>query len=352
MGFEGIGRVDVDERVAGDLFVVAGFPEVEIGDTIADPAHPEAAAPPQRRRARAAHDLRREHLAAGRQGGHATSPPATCASASTARCSATCRSASTDTDSPDVIEVAGRGELQLGGAHRERCAARATSCRSAGPRSSSREIDGKRHEPLERAVIDVPDEHVGTVTQALAPRKGKVTDLRPGDTGRTIVTLRGARPAASSASARQLLTATRGTALHAPAPRRLDAVGRRPAHPQGRRHARRPHRHHHRLRPRQPPGRAASCSSAPARTVYEGMVVGENARPDDMNVNVVREKQKTNIRTHAADEAIKLTPPREHHARDGHRVHRRRRAGRGHARPTLRVRKRVLKEQDRRRLKR
>ena len=56
------------------------------------------------------------------------------------------------------------------------------------PEVITREIDGKRHEPLERGVVDVPDEHVGTVTQALAPRKGKVTDMRPGDPGRTIVT--------------------------------------------------------------------------------------------------------------------------------------------------------------------
>ena len=105
-----------------------------------------------------------------------------------------------ETDSPDVIEVAGRGELQL--------AVLIESMRREGyelqvsrPEVIIKEINGKRHEPLERGVVDVPDEHVGTVTQALAPRKGTVTDLRPGDTGRTIVTFE-ARAAASSASAR------------------------------------------------------------------------------------------------------------------------------------------------------
>ncbi len=96
-----------------------------------------------------------------------------------------------ETDSPDVIEVAGRGELQL--------AVLIESMRREGyelqvsrPEVITKEIDGKRHEPLERGVIDVPDEYVGTVTQALAPRKGRVIDMRPGDTGRTDRHLRGA----------------------------------------------------------------------------------------------------------------------------------------------------------------
>jgi GTP-binding protein len=110
-----------------------------------------------------------------------------------------------------VIEVAGRGELQL--------AVLIESMRRDGfelqvsrPEVIPREIEGKPHEPLERAVVDVPDEYVGTVTQAVAPRKGTVLDLRPGDRGRTIVPL--------TATARGLIgfrsllmTATHGTAL-------------------------------------------------------------------------------------------------------------------------------------------
>ena len=132
-----------------------------------------------------------------------------------------------DTDSPDVIEVAGRGELQL--------AVLIESMRREGyelqvsrPEVITREIDGHRHEPLERGVCDVPDEHVGTVTQALAPRKGRVTDLRPGDAGRTDRHLRGA----GAGPHRVPLAAAHRDARHraaAPAPRRLDAVGRRAA---------------------------------------------------------------------------------------------------------------------------
>ena len=120
--------------VAGDLFVIAGFPEVEIGDTLADPAAARGAAPAERRRAGAAHDLRRQHLAAGRQGRAGTSPRATSRSASTARCSATCRSGVEDTDSPDVHRGGRPRRAAARRAHRDRCAARATSSRSAGPR--------------------------------------------------------------------------------------------------------------------------------------------------------------------------------------------------------------------------
>jgi len=212
-----------------------------------------------------------------------------------------------------------------------------------------REVDGARHEPLERGVVDVPDEHVGTVTQALAPRKGRVTDLRPGDPGRTIVTFEA--PARGLIGFRsQLLTATRGTALlHTHHAGWMPWAGELP-HRQG----------GGMLADREGVTTGYALDNlqargelfvAPGETVYEGMVVGENSRPDDMAVNVIREKQKTNIRTHAADDAIKLTPPRiptlesaiEFIAADEL----------VEVTPSsVRIRKRVLREQDRRRLKR
>ena len=95
-----------------------------------------------------------------------------------------------------------------------------------------------------------------------------------------------------------------------------------------------------RLRPWQPPG-AGRAVRRPGEPVYEGMVIGENARPEDMDVNPTREKQKTNIRTHAADEAIKLVPPAMITLEKAIEFIGRRRAGRGHPAP-LRLRKRVL----------
>ena len=113
------------------------------------------------------------------------------------------------TASREVIEVAGRGELQL--------AVLIESMRREGyelqvsrPEVIIRQIDQAPHEPAERGVVDVPDEYVGAVTQALAPRKGSVTDLRPGDIGRTIVTAEA--PARGLLGFRSLIVAsTRGS---------------------------------------------------------------------------------------------------------------------------------------------
>ena len=115
------------------------------------------------------------------------------------------------TTSPDVIEVAGRGELQLA-VLIEAMRREGFELQVSRPEVIIRQIDGVPHEPMERAVIDVPSEHVGTVTQAVAPRRGTVTDLRPGDSGRTIVTV--IAPARGLIGLRSmLLTQTRGTAL-------------------------------------------------------------------------------------------------------------------------------------------
>ena len=306
LSFSGIGRLEVDEIAAGDLFVVAGFPEVEIGDTLADPSHPE----PLPRLSvdepvlRMTFGVNTSPLA-GKEGTYLTSRHLRERLDREVLGNVSIRVE--PTSSPDVIEVAGRGELQLA-VLIETMRREGYELQVSRPEVVVREIDGARHEPLERAVIDVPDDHVGTVTQALAPRKGRVTDLRPGDTGRTIVTVEA--PARGLIGFRsQLLTTTRGTALM--------------------------HQHHAGWTPwvGDLPGRKGGAMVAdregtttgyaldnlqqrgelvvgPGEAVYEGMVVGENARPDEMVVNVVREKQKTNIRTHASDDAIKLVPPR------------------------------------------
>ncbi len=308
MGFTGLGRSEVEERVAGDLFVVAGFPEVEIGDTLADPVDPRALPrlSVDEPVLRMTFGVNTSPLA-GRDGKYLTSRQIKERLDREVLGNVSIRIGATA--SPEVIEVAGRGELQL--------AVLIESMRREGyelqvsrPEVIIREIEGRPHEPLERAVVDVPDEHVGTVTQAAAPRKGKVVDLRPGDAGRTVVTIEA--PARGLLGFRTLLmTTTRGTALvHQHHAGWMPWAGELPHRSGGAMVA---------DRKGVTTGFAldnlqkrAELFVGPGVDVYEGMVIGEASRPQEMQVNPTKGKQLTNIRTHSTDEAIKLKPPREH----------------------------------------
>jgi GTP-binding protein len=306
LGFEGLGRAEVDEVRAGDLFVVAGFPEVEIGDTLADPADPT---PLQRLTVdepvlRMTFGVNTSPLS-GQTGKFLTSRQIRERLEREVLGNVSIRLG--NTASPEVLEVAGRGELQLA-VLIETMRREGFEIQVSRPEVMLREMEGRPHEPLERAVVDVPDEHVGTVTQAAAPRKGKVIDMRPGDTGRTIVTL--------EASARgllgfrsQLMTETKGTALvHQNQEGWTPWVGELP----------------HRVGGAMVSDRLGVATGFaldnlqkrgelfidPGETVYEGMIIGEAARPQEMVVNPAKAKELTNIRTHASDEAVKLRPPR------------------------------------------
>jgi GTP-binding protein len=308
MAFDGVGRSEVDELRAGDLFVVAGFPEVEIGDTIAGVDNPQAL--PRlvvdEPVLRMTFGVNTSPLA-GKDGKFLTSRHLVDRLNKEILGNVSIKLF--ETGSPDVIEVAGRGELQL--------AVLIESMRREGyelqvsrPEVITKEVNGKRFEPQERGVCDVPDEYVGTVTQELAPRKGRVTDLRPGDAGRTVVTFE--CPSRGLIGFRSmLLTATRGTALlhqhhmgwmawsgDMPTARGGAMVADRLGVTTG-----------YALDKLQLSGQ---FFVDPGAQVYEGMVVGECARDDEMVVNVVRAKEKTNIRTHSHDDAVKLPAPKIH----------------------------------------
>ena len=306
LAIKGIGRAEVDAIPAGDLFVMAGFAEVQIGDTLADPDDPD---PLVRLTVdepvlRMTFGVNTSPLA-GKEGRYLTSRHLRERLEREVLGNVSIRLE--DTDSPDILQVAGRGDLQL--------AVLIESMRREGyelevsrPEVLTRQIDGTRHEPIEEGVVDVPADHVGTVAQALAPRKGTVLDVSTGNPGRSI--LRFEAPARGLLGFRsQLLTATRGTAvMHsrhrgwAPwagdLPRRrggalvADRAGVATGYALDKLQAR------------------GQLFIGPGEPVYEGMIVGENARAGDMLVNVTREKQKTNIRTHASDEAIQLAPHR------------------------------------------
>ena len=213
-----------------------------------------------------------------------------------------------DTGSPDRTEVRGRGELQL--------AILIESMRREGyemevskPEVITKTVDGKLFEPMEDLVLDMPDTFVGVVTQSLALRKGRMTNLTNHGSG--WVRMEFMIPARGLIGFRsEMLTETRGTAqIHSVFAGYEPWCGEIAHRTAG-------------VLVADKPGTTTSYAIydlqergemfvGPGVEVYEGMVIGENARPDDMNVNPTKEKKKTNIRTHAADEALRLVPPRQ-----------------------------------------
>ena len=306
--FDGIGRTEVDSISAGDLFVLAGISEVEVGDTISgtDVNAPLARLEVDEPVIRMAFGVNTSPYA-GRDGKFVTSRHLKDRLAKEILGNVSIKI--TDTDSPDVTSVAGRGELQLA-VLIENMRREGFELQVGRPEVITKEINGKKHEPLESGTCDVPDEHVGTITQALAPRKGRVTDLRPGDPGRTIVSFEA--PSRGLIGFRSMLmSSTRGTALlHQTHAGWTAWVGELP----------------HRMGGAMIADRIGSTSGyaldnlqlrgelfvEPGVEVYEGMIIGESARGDEMVVNCVRAKEKTNIRTHSHDDGPKLAAPVVH----------------------------------------
>ena len=306
--FTGIDRSEVPEVIAGDLFIVAGIEEVEVGDTIAAADNPVALP-----RLEVDEPVLRMSFGvntspyAGREGKYLTSRHIKERLQKEVLGNVSIKIASTDV--AEVMEVAGRGELQLA-VLIENMRREGFELQVSRPEVITKEIDGKRHEPLESGTCDVPDEYVGAVTQALAPRKGRVVDITPGDPGRTIVSFEA--PSRGLIGFRSLLmTVTRGTALLHQAlagytpwcgelPHRNggamvgDRMGQATAYALDNLQLR------------------GTLFVSPGDDVYEGMVVGENARDDEMVVNAVRAKEKTNIRTHSHDDGPKLATPVTH----------------------------------------
>ena len=311
--FRGISREEVSEVSAGDLFILAGIDEVEVGDTI---AALENAAPLPRLEVdepvlRMSFGVNTSPYA-GREGTFLTSRHLSERLFKEVLGNVSIKVNTTDT--PDVISVAGRGELQLA-VLIENMRREGYELQVSRPEVITKEIDGTKHEPLEAGTIDVPDEYVGAVTQALAPRKGRVTNLEPGDSGRTIVSFQA--PSRGLIGFRSLLlTVTRGTALlHQSLDGYMPWAGELP----------------HRLGGAMVADRKGSTTAyaldnlqlrgtlfvAPGVEVYEGMVVGENSRDDEMVVNAVRAKEMTNIRTHSHDDGPKLATPITHTLESG-----------------------------------
>jgi GTP-binding protein len=303
---EGLERVEATEAGPGDIAAVAGIPDITIGETIADPDDPRPLPP-----------IAIDEPALGMTIGINTSPLAgRPGSKLTARMlrdrlyqelvgNVSIRVL--DTPNPDTWEVQGRGELQL--------AVLVESMRREGfeltvgkPRVVKREIDGAVHEPVERLTIDIPEDFLGVTTQLLALRKGRMEQIVNHGTG--WVRLEYLVPARGLIGFRtEFLTETRGSGvLHSVFERFEPWHGEIKSRPTGSLVAdRRGETGTYALLKLQDRG---ALFVGPGEEVYEGMIVGENSRADDLDVNAVREKKQTNMRASGSDETVKLVPHR------------------------------------------
>jgi GTP-binding protein len=212
-----------------------------------------------------------------------------------------------DTERPDAWEVQGRGELQLV-VLLELMRREGFELTAGQPRVLTREIDGKLHEPVERLLIDVPEEHVGAVTQLLAGRKGRLEQMVNHDTG--WVRMEYLVPARGLIGLRtEFLTETRGTGVmhHVfegwerwAGELRLRPTGSIVADRRGKSAG-------YALIGLQDRG---TLFVGPGEEVYEGMIIGENARAEDMDVNATKEKQQTNMRAASAEVLERMAPPK------------------------------------------
>jgi GTP-binding protein len=306
LAFEGLKRVDIEEAAAGDIVCLAGIEDITIGETIADVEH-RIAIPPTTIDEPTVSIIFGVNTSpvAGREGQYVTSRQLKDRLDRELLGNVSIRLE--PTDSPEQVKVVGRGELQLS-ILIEMMRREGYELQVSRPDIVTKTIDGTIVEPVEELVIDVPEAHQGTVIAQVGERKGAMTKMVNHGSGRVRLDFR--MPARGLIGFRsQFLTDTKGTGImnhlfsswepwHGAIPSRSNGV-----------------------LVADRPGVATSYAIynlqergeifiEPGTSVYEGMIVGENSRPNDMDVNVTKEKKQTNMRASTADEAIRLVPPR------------------------------------------
>src|SRR5437870_889685 len=304
--FDGLKRVDIQEAAAGDIVCLAGIDDITIGETIADVEH-RIAIPP------VAIDEPTVSMifgvntspVAGRDGQYVTSRQLRDRLDRELLGNVSIRLEPTDT--PEQVKVVGRGELQLS-ILIEMMRREGFELQVSRPDIVTKDLKGQIVEPVEELVIDVPEDHQGVVIAQVGERKGVMTKMVNNGSGRVRLEFR--IPARGLIGFRsQFMTDTKGTGI-------MNHIfsswepwhGAIPARANGALVADRA-------------GVATSYATwnlqergelviDPGTEVYEGMLVGENSRTADMDVNVTKEKKQTNMRASTADEAIRLIPPR------------------------------------------
>ena len=306
LAFRGLERAPIEEGFAGDIVAIAGLPEASVSHTLCAPevTEPLPAQPIDPPTLTMTFRINDSPLA-GTEGDKVQSRVIRERLLREAEGNVALRIA--DSTEKDSMEVAGRGELQLG-------ILIETMRREGFELSVSRpkvlfrhDSAGELLEPIEEVVIDVDEEHAGVVVQKLAERKGEMIEMRPSGGGRVRLIFYAPTRGLIGYHG-ELLTDTRGTAVmnrlfHAYGPYRSEITGRRNG-----------------VLISTDQGEAVAYAMwnledrgpmmiEPGWKVYRGMIVGEHTRGNDLEVNVLKGKKLTNIRTHAKDEAIRLTPP-------------------------------------------
>ncbi|SDT37247.1 GTP-binding protein [Paenibacillaceae bacterium GAS479] len=308
-GFQGLKRVEVEEAAAGDIVAIAGIKDINIGETIADPSKPEALPVLEIDEP----TLQMTFLVnnspfAGREGKWVTSRKLRERLYKELETDVALRVE--DTDSPDVFIVSGRGELHLG-ILIENMRREGYELQVSKPEVIIKEIDGQKSEPYERLLIDVPEESMGAVMESLGTRKAEMVNMVNNGSGQ--VRLEFIIPARGLIGYRtQFLTLTRGYGImnHA-----FDSYGPIAGSGVGGRHQ----------------GVLVATENGvstfygmmgvedrgilflePGTEIYEGMIVGEHNRDQDIVVNICKEKQLTNIRSASKDETVRLKTPRSY----------------------------------------
>jgi len=303
----GIEQVDIVEAEPGDIVSLAGIPDVTIGDTVTDPTDPR----PMPRLEMDEPTLSMTFGAntsplSGKEGKYVTTRHIKQRLDKEVLGNVSIQFA--PTESADTYEVRGRGELQLA-ILIEQMRREGYELQVSRPEVILRQIDGETHEPYERITVDIPPEFIGPVQRALSDRKGRLEQMTIDADGRVrmeyVIPVRGLIGFRG-----QLLTETRGTAL-------MHQIGEGYGAWAG--------EVTHRttgvvVADRSGNSNAYALFGIQERSslfigsgadVYEGMVIGENSRSEDMDVNATKEKKQTNMRTHSHDEALHLTPHRE-----------------------------------------
>ena len=304
--FEGLKRVDETAGSVGDILAIAGVEGITIGETVTSAEHPQPLPHVQIDEPTIAMTFTiNTSPFSGREGQFVTSRNLRDRLDKELLTNVSIRVQ--EAGGPDSFKVMGRGELQLA-ILIEMMRREGFELAVGKPEILTKTIEGRLSEPLELLVIDCPEEFIGVVIEKLGRRKGKMEKMINHGSGR--VRLEFLVPSRGLIGLRsEMLTDTKGTAImnslfHG----YIEWQGEIPTRPTGSLVADRP-------------GKATGYAIfnlqergemfvSPTTEVYEGMIVGENARDSDLNVNIVKEKKLTNMRASTADEAIRLVPPR------------------------------------------